>query len=730
MRFVIRSRSFVIATLQAGVLFASGAAAVPPLGAPDDAFVCYGVRSTPGTASFAGADAALSDALHTSDYRVKKAKQVCVPADVEGEGILDSGTHLLAYKAKPMEKAPKQPGLGVDDRFGRHTLDARKPIFLLVAAHTDPDVPPSPPDRALHAVEDFACYKVKESRNGPRFEKTTLSIADGLAPAPRDLLAKKPAYLCTPTARDGQAVADPAGHLVCYKARPGKGEPKHAAVEGLHSADALGSLTLDTRKELLFCARALMNPTCGDGSINQASEICDGADDAACPGLCQADCSCLPEVCGDGEVNQPAEECDGADDSACPGACQPDCTCVPLVCGDGTVNQAGEECDGADDGLCPGFCQGDCTCAAAICGDGVVNQPGEVCDGADDAGCPGFCQPDCTCTPDVCGNNVQEGAEACDGVDDATCPDQCSSLCSCPTQLTLAMGAGSEAHANPITGLLGGPIPLGGDLVFDVGEEMQAGVFPLSVPLQTLGPIVSGLPIIANVCVYVVQDPGLPAGVSGNGVLHCGSADLDLAGNALGLPQTTDFALFQDHCVEGLGAGGCDTGDHGGGGLVDDVSGLFVPDGVTDPECDDAGSVADAAHSGCSGGVSAAPAPALFGEGDSVVSMNIVIETGAGPSCTGPPPGAPVVPITLTTGTTTTGIMDVMAACTAFACPGTTGGTDVAYAFQLSGSPYVCPDVLMGGGGGGAELVGSFPGLDVPQALGLDLVTTIRFVVP
>ena len=33
-------------------------------------------------------------------------------------------------------------------------------------------------------------------------------------------------------------------------------------------------------------------PACGDGRVNQASEQCDGADSAACPGVCLADCTC------------------------------------------------------------------------------------------------------------------------------------------------------------------------------------------------------------------------------------------------------------------------------------------------------------------------------------------------------------------------------------------------------------------------------------------------------
>jgi myo-inositol-hexaphosphate 3-phosphohydrolase len=130
----------------------------------------------------------------------------------------------------------------------------------------------------------------------------------------------------------------------------------------------------------------------------------------------------VPHYCGDGSVNQPGEECDGFDDAACPGACDLDCGCpsapsttsttttttvptttttiptttttVPIttttvptttttvptttttvpttttttipppVCGDGTVNRAAEQCDGSDALACPGSCRVDCTCPA------------------------------------------------------------------------------------------------------------------------------------------------------------------------------------------------------------------------------------------------------------------------------------------------------------------------------------------------------------------------------
>ena len=68
-------------------------------------------------------------------------------------------------------------------------------------------------------------------------------------------------------------------------------------------------------------------PACGDGVVNQVGEACDGADDVACPGRCDASCTC-PALCGDGVRQAPVEECDWLDDAQCPGLCIADCTCA------------------------------------------------------------------------------------------------------------------------------------------------------------------------------------------------------------------------------------------------------------------------------------------------------------------------------------------------------------------------------------------------------------------
>jgi len=75
--------------------------------------------------------------------------------------------------------------------------------------------------------------------------------------------------------------------------------------------------------------------TCGNGIRQpECGEDCDGSD-AGCvfDEQCHlSTCTCdFGPPCGDDQVD-PGEDCDGAEDSACPGMCQVDCTCAPCDC--------------------------------------------------------------------------------------------------------------------------------------------------------------------------------------------------------------------------------------------------------------------------------------------------------------------------------------------------------------------------------------------------------------
>ncbi len=106
-----------------------------------------------------------------------------------------------------------------------------------------------------------------------------------------------------------------------------------------------------------------------------------------------------PPLCGNNQ-RELGEACDGSDAAACPGLCQPDCSCPAPVCGNGII-ESGEICDGADPGPCPtSTCGVDCNCPAPQCGNNVT-ESGEDCDGSDDSACPGQCDLTCAC-PQAC----------------------------------------------------------------------------------------------------------------------------------------------------------------------------------------------------------------------------------------------------------------------------------------------------------------------------------------
>ena len=48
-------------------------------------------------------------------------------------------------------------------------------------------------------------------------------------------------------------IKNPEAHLMCYKVKPAKGEPKHEKVLGIYTDNQFGPLLFDTDKEEEFC---------------------------------------------------------------------------------------------------------------------------------------------------------------------------------------------------------------------------------------------------------------------------------------------------------------------------------------------------------------------------------------------------------------------------------------------------------------------------------------------
>ncbi|TFH20904.1 MAG: hypothetical protein E4H03_11470, partial [Myxococcales bacterium] len=321
-----------------------------PFELPDDHFLCYKGKADKkvGMVVTKGTPVTLADQFQIQDYAINKLRGICNPADADDAGIVDPDTHLTAYQIKTSGAKHEAQDVTTFDQFARLALTTIKEDRLLVPAAKSLTVAPpwivSAPSNASHAVDHYQCYKVKITKGTPKFEKGKQALLDDQFAEPQRLFdLKKPKLLCNPVNVDGQGRKNVEGHLVCYQAKPAKGEPKHAKLGGIQAADEfVAELLIATSKEELLCVPALKNPPaefCGDGEINQVSEECDG-DPAPCPGqtaVCLPDCTCAAAAlrCGDGLL-EPAlgEQCEADTDCALGEACTTSCTCMDSQCPD------------------------------------------------------------------------------------------------------------------------------------------------------------------------------------------------------------------------------------------------------------------------------------------------------------------------------------------------------------------------------------------------------------
>ena len=169
------------------------------------------------------------------------------------------------------------------------------------------------------------------------------------------------------------------------------------------TAPEAGKACTQQARVSIECINQVPVASCGDGSINQTREQCDGtALPASAPAgsTCSATCTLvLPNLpsCGDGSING-TEPCDPSAHPPVPATapagstCSAACTLVlpnPPSCGDGSINGT-EQCDPSASPPVPATAPAGSTCSATCtlvvvepprCGDGTINQPTEQCDG-------------------------------------------------------------------------------------------------------------------------------------------------------------------------------------------------------------------------------------------------------------------------------------------------------------------------------------------------------------
>ena len=165
-----------------------------------------------------------ADDQHLRDF--KKAIGLCVPADMSGQGVAESSTHLEGYAVTRTHTIPRQrpPLVGLHEianQFGTLRLAVRGADRVLVPAAATSGTAGAPTP-VPGDVDTFACYPaaaVHAAADAPAFSPRTVTVQDGLAT--RTLELSKLTRVCAPADVDG---ADPsalthAAYLACYRAR-------------------------------------------------------------------------------------------------------------------------------------------------------------------------------------------------------------------------------------------------------------------------------------------------------------------------------------------------------------------------------------------------------------------------------------------------------------------------------------------------------------------------------
>jgi cysteine-rich repeat protein len=217
----------------------------------ESSFLCYKAKTRKGS-PFEKRDVTLADAFETRETVVSAPKTLCNPADRDGAGIAEPETHMVSYPIKSTEKHEKVRGFSVSNPLGPLVLDTLKEDRLLVPSTKGVEGAPAPP--ASFPIDHFKCYKAKISKRAAKFPKNvevTLSDQFDLS-GPRRFAVKGPKHLCLPVNKNGEGIQDPGSLLVCYAARPAKGQPKHAK-RSVFVGNQFGTLQLDTVKEEELC---------------------------------------------------------------------------------------------------------------------------------------------------------------------------------------------------------------------------------------------------------------------------------------------------------------------------------------------------------------------------------------------------------------------------------------------------------------------------------------------
>jgi len=232
-----------------------------------DDFLCSTVATTRGAGTFVPVtDLTLEGAFGDSTVTATRRLSLCAPAAPAGSSVLDATTALAGYGTRRRAGSPPaaQPlGLEVVNRLGSVVLDLAKPDSLSVPTSFSSAAAPAPPDAADHALDALECRRARRSPGSPPFLPQVLALDDAFTGLGRSFVVRRPRRLCSPASLAGEALDNPANHLLCYDAAPAAGAPR-PTVPGLFVANALESARVDVKPRFEVCVQSMIGALDGD----------------------------------------------------------------------------------------------------------------------------------------------------------------------------------------------------------------------------------------------------------------------------------------------------------------------------------------------------------------------------------------------------------------------------------------------------------------------------------
>ncbi len=195
----------------------------------------------------------LADRLETLTVNVKGPDLLCNPADVGGSGIVNPAAHLRTYPVTPVKGSPKftkRVGIGVVTELGALTVDLIQRDDLMIPASKSLTGPVSPP--GANAGDRYRCYVAKVT-SGPDDQEVFVSDQFG---QPKTYQIVRATRLCLPVSKNGDDIENPLVDVMCFRARPAKGQPKHVPVVGISTADEFFGERLRSIRENELCVPA------------------------------------------------------------------------------------------------------------------------------------------------------------------------------------------------------------------------------------------------------------------------------------------------------------------------------------------------------------------------------------------------------------------------------------------------------------------------------------------